>query len=93
MGVAPVVEDLKAEFESIGSEGALAQFAGKLGLARTDGPGQTLIYTGALWGLPIEIRERWWDPSSVYTPQPDKHEAVLTVDGSQLATIRFVGNS
>ena len=88
-----VLQSMKAEFESIGSESGLAAFANKLGLIRMQGQGQFAIYSGSPWALAVEVRERWWDPSSVYTPQVDKHEAVLVVDDNQIATVRFIGSS
>ena len=88
-----MMKDLKAEFESIGSEDGMAQFVRKLGLSRTAGGGRTSTYSGEPWGLAIEIREMWSDPSSVYSPQPDKHEAILLLAGTQIASIRFVGAS
>lgn len=88
-----LLQSIQAEFESIGSQSSLVSFTGKLGLSRADGPGQSTIYSGTPWGLIVEVRERWWDPSSVYTPQVDKHEAVLTIDGNLIASVRFFGDS
>ena len=87
------MQSIKAEFESIGSESSLAVFASKLGLIRVEGQGQSTTYCGNPWSLAVEVRERWWDPSSVYTPQPDKHEAILLIGGNLIATITFLGNS
>ena len=88
-----LLHSIQSEFESIGSQSSLVSFTDKLGLSRANGPGQSTIYSGAPWGLTVEVRERWWDPSSVYTPQVDKHEATLTIDGKLIATIRFFGDS
>ena len=87
------MQSIKAEFESIGSESSLAAFVSKLGLIRVEGQVQSATYSGNPWSLAVEVRERWWDPSSVYTPQPDKHEAILLIGGNLIATITFLGNS
>ena len=89
----PLPQDIKVEFEGIASQASLVAFTNKLGLSRTDEVGQSAVYKGNPWGLAVEIRERWRDPSNVYSPQVDKHEAVLLLNGNAVATIRFFGNS
>lgn len=89
----PELQDIKAEFESISSEASRASFTNKLGLIRAEGPGQTATYNGSHWGLLIEVRERWWDPSSVYTLQVDEHEIALFIGGKVITTVRFSGAS
>lgn len=85
--------DLKQGFESIRSEAELARFAKAHALARTPTGGSSCTYAGTVNGRAVELRERWWDPSSVYSAQRDKHEVVLMLDGAVVATIRFEGES
>ncbi len=87
------VNEFKQAFESIKSQVELARFAEANAMARTSTSGSSCIYSGTTDERVLEVRERWWDPSSVYAAQRDKHEAVLTVDGTVVATIRFQGDS
>jgi hypothetical protein len=84
---------LREEFKRIGSQDDLSTFAAKHFLAvRSDG-GSKNVYTGSVSGRSIELRERWWDPSSVYSIQRDEHEVSMLIENSQVARIQFTGGS
>ena len=84
---------LQSEFKQIASEGDLASFAQKYGLIGSTSTGASNIYVGLAAGQSIEVRERWWDPSSVYSVQRDEHEVILLIENVETSRIRFTGNS
>jgi hypothetical protein len=83
----------RVEFESISSEEDLGAFAGKYNLARSSAGGANATYVGSVAGQAVELREHWWDPSSVYAVKRDQHEVVLLVGGISTARVRFTGGS
>lgn len=84
---------IQAEFERISSEERLAAFAAKYNLRRSTLGGANATYVGSVEGQTVELRERWWDPSSVYAIQRDRHEVVLLVGGNETARVRFTAGS
>ena len=81
------------QFLAVASEESLQDFATQFGLAATTPSGDSRIYTGMIEGYAIEIRERWWDPSSVYSIQKDRHEAILFINDQKIASVHFEGGS
>lgn len=88
-----LMQQLASAFRSIQSQAELTAFVTQHGLARGERTGQSTYYSGAIGATRVEVKERWWDPSSVYSIQQDEHEATLVVDGQEAATIRFTGGS
>ena len=81
------------EFHNIKSESDLAAFTAKYSLHKILEEGASATYVGSLGDQTGEVRERWWDPSSVYAAHRDEHEAVLVIGSKESGRVRFTGNS
>jgi hypothetical protein len=88
--VLPTFEDFK-KIDS--DEGALA-FVRQYALTEKPTPPNTQIlgsYIGSYEGANIKLTHRWYDPSGLFSIQPDIHKAKLEVAGHQPAEVGYQG--
>jgi hypothetical protein len=89
-----VIDSLKAEFHSLGSDEAIKSFVAKYGLMLlppdTYPNAQMLgMYQGTVSGLTIGFSHRWYDPSQAFSVRPDINKLALDIQGQDTCYSEF----